>query len=245
MMVSGAPRMVAVALVILAVAIWLWFVPLALRNLVHLAKSRVEHPNGSILLLTVSTQSVAIMALRLFPGHLLIRRAALVLIAAGAVFYLAGLALILRRYLCFRNWRLVTDWSNTNCILHGALSITGLAAVVSGVLAAPTMTFYWFGVAVVLVAVEAIEGARLVLRLRGCGWRRGVSTYDLSQWARNFTLGMFYAFTAAFAGAYAIGSAHPMLGALRVDVLAYGQYVVAVLLAVEVGLLVTPRARAA
>ena len=118
--------------------------PLALRNLVHLARSRVDHPNGSILLLTVSTQSVAIMALRLFPGPLLIRRAALVLIAAGVVSYLAGLALILRRYLGFRDWRLVTDWSSTNCILHGALSITGLAAVVTGVFAASAMTFYWF-----------------------------------------------------------------------------------------------------
>ena len=82
-----------------------------------------------------------------------------------------------------------------------------------------------------------------MLRVRGCGWRSGVFTYDLSQWARNFMFGCSHAFTAAFAGAYTIGAAHPMLGAFRADVLASGQYVVALPLAVEVGLLVSPRLR--
>src|SRR3546814_9984150 len=62
-----------------------------------------------------------------------LRPAATALVALGYVLYALGAALVLRRYLRQRGWRLAEDWENPNCILHGAMSITGLAAVMSGV----------------------------------------------------------------------------------------------------------------
>src|SRR3546814_6209790 len=61
-----------------------------------------------------------------------LRPAATALVALGYVFYAIGAALVLRRYLRQPGWRLAEDWENPNCILHGAMSITGLAAVMSG-----------------------------------------------------------------------------------------------------------------
>jgi hypothetical protein len=121
------------------------------------------------------------------------------LTALGAACYLAGVFLIVWRYAADRGWRFATDWDNSNCILHGALSTTGLTATTSGVLGLTAATLLWTYTGAVDVVVEAIELARAVARLRVSGWRDGLLVYDVSQWARNFTVGMFYAFTLAFA----------------------------------------------
>jgi hypothetical protein len=66
-----------------------------------------------------------------------------------------------------------------------------------------------------------------------------VLTYHVSQWARNFTFGMFYAFTLAL---YTAGAGarppHPVL-ALQQVILRYGQYAVLSLLVIESALLLT------
>jgi hypothetical protein len=102
------------------------------------------------------------------------------------------------------------------------------------------MSVYWAAVVVVLVLVEAVEIARLAARVREFGWRTGIAVYDPSQWARNFTFGMFYAFTLAFAQQDpAIGPS--TLNALRNLVLANGAYIVLFFLAVEVALMLLGR----
>ena len=63
--------------------------------------------------------------------------------------YAIGLGLILRRYVGGETWRLADDWDNKNCILHGALSISGLAAVVSDHFSAQALLVFWLIVAVV------------------------------------------------------------------------------------------------
>jgi hypothetical protein len=216
-------------------AIWLCFIPFAVQSLLRLMLERTPHANGSILLATVSTQSVAIVAFRSFPGSVVIHALAIVLMALGAAFYLIGLYSVLRRYGATRNWSLAHDWHNTNCILHGALSITGLAAVFSGALDAGTVLDFWICVLAIFAMVEAAEAARLWARVRHLGWGAAV-TYEVSQWARNFTFGMLYAFTLAFAQRLEIRGAHPLLGSVRSDVLAYGQYIVLLLLVIETAL---------
>jgi hypothetical protein len=47
--------------------------------------------------------------------------------------------------------------------------------------------------------MELIDAVRLVTRLHNFGWRIGGLTYGTSQWARNFTFAMFYAFNLAVA----------------------------------------------
>lgn len=222
----------------LSAALWLWFAPRAVRNLVRIATAHAAEtrPTGLILLATVATQAVALLMFRFLPQLAAARLAATALIAIGLLCYAAGAVLVVRRYLAGPEWRLATDWDNTNCILHGALSITGLAAVVGDVAGIGVLAPYWALTLAVFATVEAIEAARLVERMRLFGWRGGVLVYGTSQWARNFTFGMFYAFTAALAARFGVVAAFP-LGGLAAAILAAGPYIVLLLLAVELGLL--------
>lgn len=238
MLAAPDARWLAEALFAATVGLWLWFAPRAVRNLLRIARlpARDVRPNGIILLTTVATQAVALPAVRLFPDAVPVRETAHTLLALGLAGYLVGAVLIFRRYVAGPRWRLTTDWDNTNCILHGALSISGFAAVVSGAVGVRLLAAYWAVTLAVFVAVEAIEAARLVARVRAFGWREGVMVYDLSQWARNFTFGMFYAFTAALAGgaaAVSFGALAPVAGLI----LRFGQYAVLLLLLVELTLM--------
>jgi hypothetical protein len=219
----------------LAAVLWLWFMPQAVGHLVRLARSRLR-PNGIILLSTVATQAIPLMALRLLPPVPAAWIGA-VLMALGASCYTVAAFLVVRGH-AGGGWRLATDWANGNCILHGALSISGLAAVVGRWFDASTVLVYWLVVIAVLVSVELIESARLVARVRSVGWREAVFVYDVSQWARNFTFGMFYAFTLAFAQAYPV-VAPPAFAALRAAIVAGGPYVVLFLLLAEAALMLT------
>lgn len=241
MAMLAAPRapFLPVPAFLVGLAVWVWFAPQALGNLRRLAAApaQASRPTGVILLTTVATQAVALLALRLFGGLPAIQMTALVLIGIGAVCYLAGAALVLRRYVFGPPWRLAVDWDATNCILHGALSITGLTASVSGRLGVATLAPFWALTLTVFVLVEGIEVGRLASRLRAFGWHDAILVYDTSQWARNFTFGMFYAFTAAFAGGFDVAAAYPALGRLTAAILAYGQYLVLLLLVAELALL--------
>ncbi len=189
--------------------------------------------NGIILLSTVATQAVALMSLRLYPAMPAMQWFAVALMSLGGACYLLGLFLILRRYATDAGWRLAEDWDNSNCILHGALSITGLTAIVSGTLDTWAVTQLWVCAGIAFILVESIEAARAVARLRALGWRHGILVYDVSQWARNFTFGMFYAFTLAFAERFDIGRHHPVVSELRDQVVGVGPYVVLFFLLAE------------
>lgn len=224
-------RSLGLMLVGLAAVIWLGFLVLAARTVRDIvARSAVAVVPGVILLSTVGTQAVSLAVLDFFPAQAAWRSVAVVLIALGGVFYLAGAAVVVRSH-ARRSWSLKDDWDNTNCVLHGALSITGLALVLSGAAVQEATLGLWLCVLGIFVAVETIEAARLVLRVRAYGWRRGVFTYDVTQWSRNFTFGMFYAFTLALAGQ--TGS-HTRLDTVLSAVLAWGHYVVLLLLLVEI-----------
>src|SRR3546814_8792421 len=111
-----------------------------------------------------------------------LRPAATALVALGYVLYAIGAALVLRRYLRQPGWRLAEDWENPNCILHGAMSITGLAAVMSGVVPFAVCYATWLYAGGMFLLVETVELARLVERRRLYGWRRAIGPYHVSQW---------------------------------------------------------------
>ena len=235
----------AKAMFVVGSVVWLWFVPRALRNLWRLAgaPTGTTRPTGVILLTTVATQAVALPAFRLFPAVAPVSAAATVLLLFGLACYVVGAVLIVRLYVAGPRWHLATDWDNTNCILHGALSITGLTAVVGDVFGATVLAPFWAVVLAVFVIVETIELARLAARWRLMGWRDAVLVYDISQWTRNFTFGMFYAFTAALAGRFALAEPYPALAAFVGSVLACGQYIVLMLLITELVLMICRGAR--
>ncbi|HZS84474.1 MAG TPA: hypothetical protein VFA50_16490 [Stellaceae bacterium] len=246
MLSAPAALILAKALFFIGLGIWLWFLPLAFRNLrIIAARGESARPNGIVLLSTVGTEAIALIALRLFPGVPDIRWAAAGFMAFGAGFYLAGLVLILRRYAEDRAWHLADEWPNANCILHGALSITGLTAAASGLFAPQPLAAFWIGDLAVFAAVETVEAARSIERIRQLGWWRALLVYDTSQWARNFTFGMFYAFSAALPGGALLP---PPLALLHGAIIGYGQYAVLFLILAELSLMavsVAPRIRAA
>lgn len=167
-------------------------------SLIHfnalLKKQSTSSIHGIILLSTVTTQALVVTWAKMFsiPSEVLMFGVIL-----GGLFYLCGVWCLSYRYMCGKNWSLKEDWKNTNCIIHGALSITGLALVSTQAVSAIVISLLWIAVLLVLLSVETIEIARGVKRVQAYGWRKGLFTYDVSQWSRNFTFGMFYAFSMA------------------------------------------------
>ncbi|MYL50042.1 hypothetical protein GLV98_11135 [Halobacillus litoralis] len=186
-------QLLAVIVTVLNTGLWLFFLFLCLYNFKKLwHRPTSHHSHGGILLSTVSTQSLVIVWSKLFPEipEVLIES----VIIIGILFYLNSSALLIIRYRKTA-WSITEDWTNTNCILHGALSITGLATVTAGVFPSSFVTFIWWCATVILFLVEGMELVRAYQRVRKLGWNQGVFTYHVSQWSRNFTFGMFYAFT--------------------------------------------------
>jgi hypothetical protein len=225
-------RFVSALLGDVALLLWLWFLPAMVSGFRAIA-ARADRckATGVVLLSTVSTQSLAIVLLSLFREGKLVFAIVLGLVVLGYALYGLAATLVVERYLRDPGWRLAEDWDNSNCILHGALSISGLAAVLSGVFPACVPLLTWICAAVAFVLVEAIEIARLWQRCRLYGLRRGVLAYDVSQWSRNFTFGMFYAFTLAFIERLPAAAA---LHAAQTAVARFGQYLVLALLAAEI-----------
>lgn len=152
--------------------------------------------HGVLLLSTVSTQSLVIVWKAAFGVS-----AAYLLVAPWVIFlgifsYGVSFFLIVRRYAS--DWASIDldkDWFNTNCIVHGAMSISGLASVVSGVVPADLTLLIWLWVISWFVIIESIEVLRALERSKRYGWAKGLLVYDPTQWSRNFTFGMLYAFT--------------------------------------------------
>lgn len=182
------------AMAILNTFLWLFFLVTCVYNF---RKLFIDHQSysvhGVILLSTVGTQSIILLLNNVFFGFPTYFSEAIIIL--GFIFYLAGIILISNRYVKQKNWSLATDWSNTNCIIHGALSITGLAIVTSNTFTPAFTTVFWVIVCLLLAVVEAIEVLRAIIRIKQYGWNKGLLDYNVSQWSRNFTFGMFYTFT--------------------------------------------------
>ncbi|RWZ58654.1 hypothetical protein EQV77_06715 [Halobacillus fulvus] len=183
---------IAIVMTAINTLFWLAFLMISVVNFKRLWTERIHVPHGVILLSTVATQSIVILWNEMFPS--LPEYLSLTAIFVGVSFYIISFYLITRRYWSTR-WSLAEDWTNTNCILHGALSITGLALVSTGVWTGTALLYYWVLVFVVLCLVEGMEVIRACQRVRRKGWKEGIFSYHISQWSRNFTFGMFYTFT--------------------------------------------------
>lgn len=212
----------------LNVALYCWYVYhlfYAFRSIVNSpAKNKVH---GALLLATVGTQSIVLLLYNIF-NHLLPDIGSAAIIGFGIFLYVAGFVLIVRRFAFIRNWNLADDWNNTNCILHGAISISGLAAATTGSLPYSTIFILWIWVLFWFILVEALELARVIVRTRKYGIKKAIFTYDVSQWSRNFTFGMLYAFTAKFPLADA-----SLLHPARTFILTVGPWVVFLFLIYE------------
>lgn len=190
---GGVWRVGAGLLGVLAVLLWIWFLWVVAKRSGFLLRAPAgQHVTGQILLLTVATQAVALVAAAAaWVPHFLLTA----LILLGILFYLSALPLLGRRYLRLGAWSLAQDWADANCIIHGAASITGLAAVTASALPSIWIGRIWVWAVAMFVVVESLEVMRALVRVRLYGWRMGLFHYHVGQWTRVFTFGMFYAFT--------------------------------------------------
>lgn len=233
-------RWLAICLGALAAVLWLGFIPLALQGFWLILASRDRlGVTGVVLLSTVSTQSVVLVALKLLPDTGPTSWIVLVMLGLGYALYAVGAILIVQRYLRQPVFDLATDWDSRNCILHGAMSITGLTAVTMGWLPFAVPLATWLYVVAAVVAVEGVEVAWMIARIRRFGWRRGLLVYDVTQWSRNFTFGMFYAFTMNFYEDTALPEGFAWVHAVQKPIVEIGPYVVLFFLAAEVTLFLT------
>ncbi|XIH33117.1 hypothetical protein C1N70_12630 [Cytobacillus firmus] len=183
----------AQALAILNAGLWIIYIWISLIGFKELKDTSFgQQSHGVLLLTTVSTQSLVLLFNTVFADVPGILNAALIFF--GLLFYSVSAWFILKRY-AVRGWNIAKDWNNTNCIFHGALSISGLAMYKSGVVAHQAAAWFWLAVFLVFIVVETIEIVRLVRRIRIYGLKEGIFTYDVTQWSRIFTFAMFFTFT--------------------------------------------------
>jgi hypothetical protein len=222
-------------LVIGNIVLWLYFVYRAVKNFCQLFTTQSwRKVHGVLLLSTVSTQSLVIVWKAAFGTSVFYRTAAPWMILLGVLFYLISFYLIMRRYSHeVKDIELDKGWFNTNCIIHGAMSITGLASAVSAVVQPRLILLIWLWVLFWFVIVEVIELARAFKRTRLYGFVDGMLVYDPTQWSRNFTFGMLYAFTLNF-DIFESVAADSLLHLLHKGILDYFAWVVFILLLLEI-----------
>ncbi len=222
-------------LVIGNIGLWLFFIYRTVGNFRQFFKTDSwQKVHGVLLLSTVSTQSMVIVWKAAFGTSFIYKMIAPWMITLGVVFYLVSFYLIVRRY-AHEGWDVDLDkgWFNTNCIIHGAMSITGLASAVSGVVSANLILLIWLWVLLWFVIVEIVEIVRAVKRIRRYGFADGLLIYDPTQWSRNFTFGMLYAFTLNFDISQSVATRSFLLP-LHAAVVDYFAWIVLIMLLVEI-----------
>ena len=220
------------AIALLNTVLWLFFLVNCFHNFKRLIGKELEYGvHGVVLLSTVGTQSIIILlnnAFFQFPSYFIIG-----IIVLGLLFYILGIIQMIKGYLIRQNWTLADNWANTNCIIHGALSITGLAIVTTGMFTSLSISIFWLVVFLLVILIESTEVVRAISRIRLYGWNEGIFHYHITQWSRNFTFGMFYAFTIVFHNhmAYSIPNS---LYTFQVGVLSIWAWVVLVALIIQI-----------
>ncbi len=229
-------------LVIGNIGLWFYFVYRMVGSFRRFMTSGAwRQVHGVLFLSTVSTQSLVIVWKAAFGSSEAYRFIAPWIIFWGVLLYFVSFFLIARRY-AGEGAEIDLDkgWFNTNCITHGAMSITGLASAVSGVVPANLTLLIWLWAVSWFVLIESVEIFRAVKRVNLHGLAAGLFVYDASQWSRNFTFGMLYAFTLNFhlSQSAAAGSFLELLHRLMLH---YFAWVVFVLLLIEIGIFLRDR----
>ncbi|WNB92135.1 hypothetical protein [Bacillus sp. NEB1478] len=177
------------------IGMWVVYMCFCLYTFIEIFRTKLfSKVHGILLLTTVSTQSIVLVSNTVFdtfPSQLNI-----LFLIIGFCFYFIGILFILYRY-CKNSWSIEFDWNNTNCILHGALSISGIACIITDLVNDNIIECLWLSALIIFLFVESIEIYRLIKRIQKYGLKRGLFIYDVTQWARIFTFAMFYTFTSS------------------------------------------------
>lgn len=206
--------------------LWLFYIVVSIFAFYEIHKNESYHKvHGILLLTTVSTQSLVLLFNTIYPevpAYL-----SLGLLVIGFLFYGTGVYFISKRYIG-KSWSIQDDWNNTNCILHGALSISGIACIVSGTVNPTIIVTVWIIVFAIYLIVEMIEIIRLYIRVKHLGIKKGIFIYDVTQWSRIFTFAMFDTFT------FRLQTNIAIISHIRHFVLSFGIWLILTLIVIEV-----------
>lgn len=214
-------------LALLTTIIWIWYICLVVNNLLKMNRKLYNAHIGSILLATVSTQSIVLLFNFVTSDKIPIT-ANQILLVLGCIFYIVGLIIIIRHHFHISYRKSIIHWNNTNCIIHGAASITGLATLMTHTVPIGVIIFIWIWTSTLFLLVEGISLVKMVKRIQMGGLLRGVLKYNISQWTRNFTYGMYYAFNLG------LDESKLFKNTLLNFVVNYGQYMVLIFLMIEI-----------
>lgn len=222
---------ISVIIAFINIILWIIYVGVSLKTFIEIFRTKsYRNVHGILLLTTVSTQSIVLLLNTVFKKFPDIFNLSLLVI--GFCFYLVCVFFILIRYIK-NTWSIELDWNNTNCILHGALSISGIACLVTGIISIDTIRWIWRAALLIFIAVESIEIYRLYKRVKHLGFKNAIFIYDVTQWSRVFTFAMFYTFTSLI-------HTHLFIGSIVIDtILNDGVWVVIILLMFELMLCVS------
>lgn len=214
-------------LALLTTVIWIWYICLVI-NIFSKKNSKLYNIHiGSILLATVSTQSIVLLFNSVASDKIPIIINQILLIL-GCMFYIVGLIIILCHHFHISYRKSIIHWDNTNCIIHGAASITGLAALMTHTVPIDVVIFIWIWTSCLFLLIEAISVVKLIKRIQIGGLLRGALKYNISQWIRNFTYGMYYAFSLE------LFESKIFKNTILNFVANYGQYIVLMFLMIEI-----------
>lgn len=179
----------------MAILIYIIYLILIARFMRICIRKRFRVPvNGAVMLTVIATQAIVLLFSELFGGIIpFYFYQALILL--GAFFYLGGLALIIRYTLVARRHSFMAVWPNANHIIYGAIAITGLAMLKSHAFHEAMLMPVWQLASLFVFLMILMDVVRLVMRIRTKGIRKAIFVYHTSQWARVFTVAMYYTFT--------------------------------------------------
>lgn len=210
-----------------ALFFWPVYLIISFKNFWDILLKKIKLHTGSILLLTVSTQAVVLLT------HALIASAfplsiTQTLIFLGYVFYVIGIVIIGKYLISHQKKRLFLGWNNENSIIHGALSISGLASTVTHSINDKIIFSTWILATCFFIFVESFSLIKMYYRIKIAGLIRGIFVYNLSQWTRIFTFGMYYSFS------FALFKQNTYANFILHHIVTYGKYVVLILLLFEI-----------
>lgn len=202
---------------------WLW---LSVCHRFHL------HASGMILLATVSTQAISLLLITLFrhDAPLWMYQC---LIGFGFIFYPLGLIAIVMHLLNAHSHSFIKGWGNVSSLIHGALSITGLAILEAQGDMNDGVVYLWSLTLALIVLIELFDLFRFILKVKSHGFIREISIYHASQWVRLFAFSMFYAFTVLYYQ-YAGGGT-----SLSASIIYYGQYMITLFFVAQLVMAIT------
>jgi hypothetical protein len=172
---------------------WLVYMAMSSYNLWLIISNKLKLHIGIILLPTVSTKSIVLLTYSLFTTTVSLL-AYQMLIVLSYLFYLIGLFIIVKHRLIYPHRNLILSWNNTNSIIHGALSFSGLVSIYTHAFNDIDIFSTWVLATSFFILNEGISFIKCIYRLKLAGFFRGILVYHGSQWTRVFTFGMYYAF---------------------------------------------------